>query len=120
MTLRRSSRRRRARRATSSALRTIRSIALVRALLAAVRRRRALALAVRGGPAAIAVAVVLALLARRRRRARLEAELGPPNQSAPGHQVAPSAPLAVPGDPDAAEAPNQGAAGAAVEPAPTA
>jgi len=118
MTLRRRSRRRRARRATSSAFKTIRSIALVRALLAAVRRRRALELALRGGPAALAAALVVAVLARRRRRARLQAELGPPNQSAPGHHAPPAQPIAVPGDPDAAQEPNQGAT--AAEPAATA
>lgn len=114
MTLRRRSRRARAGRVATSALKTIRSIALIKALLTAVRRRRGLALALRGGPLVIA-AGVLALLVRRRRRRRLEADLGPPNESAPGHQVAPAPLAAVPGDAEMAESPNQGAPGQAAE-----
>ena len=118
MTLRRRSRRARAGRVATSALKTIRSIALIKALLTAVRGRRSLALALRAGPLAIGAAGVLALLARRRRRRRLEADLGPPNESAPGHQVAPAPLAAVPGDAEMAESPNQGAPGQTAEQAP--
>lgn len=112
MTLRRASRRRRARRTLRSVTRKLRSLA---------RRNPSMARAVRGTPAIAAGGAVLAVIGRRRRRARLEAELGPPNESAPGHHVAPPTPAPAPPK-AAATAPNEGAPGhepADTEPAPT-
>jgi hypothetical protein len=103
--------RRRRRRSIPLVTRAIRLVALVKALAAV--RRRGLWLALRGSPLGLALAAAaLALAAVRRRRRRLEADLGPPNESAPGHRVGPAtdAPADVP------DGPNQGAPGD--EPAP--
>jgi hypothetical protein len=106
-------RRRRRRRRLAVIAAAIRSAALLRALVAVVRRRRGLRLALRGSPLGIALAagaLLLGAVRRRRRRRRLEAELGPPNESAPGHRLGP--PAAAPAPPaDVAGAPNQGATG---------
>jgi hypothetical protein len=117
MTLRRSSRWRRARRTLRSVTKKIRSLAPGKRLTAAVRRNRGVALAMRGTPG-IALGGAALAVARRRRRARLEAELGPPNERAPGHHVAPPTPAATPPK-AAATAPNEGAPGhAPAEPEP--
>ena len=102
----------------SRAARAIRAAAVVDALVATGRRRRGLRLGVRGTPigALIASGGMTVVLVRRRRRRRLEADLGPPNQSAPGDRVAPGtgAPAAAA---DAPAGPNEGAPGHAPEPA---
>jgi hypothetical protein len=108
MTLRRTSRRRHARRTLRSVTKKIRSLAPGKRLTAAVRRNRGVAFARRGTPGIAVGGAALAVVARRRRRARLEADLGPPNESAPGHDVAP--PAATPPK-AAATAPNEGAPG---------
>ena len=114
------SRRRPRRRRVSRAARAIRAAAVVNALAAAGRRRRGLRLTVRGTPIGVLIAsgglTVVLVRRRRRRRRRLEADLGPPNQSAPGDRVAPGtgAPAAAA---DAPAGPNEGAPGHAPEPA---
>ena len=117
MTLAPRSRRRRPHRRLTRAAKAVRSAALVKALAAVARRRRALWLALRGSPlgAALAAGVLVVAIARRRRRRRLEADLGPPNESAPGHRVGPG--VAAPAAPAGLPAgPNEGAPGH--EPAP--
>ena len=119
MTLLPRSRHRPRRRRLSRAARAIRAAAVVDALVAAGRRRRGLRLGVRGTPIGALIAsggLTVVLVRRRRRRRRLEADLGPPNQSAPGDRVAPGtgAPAAAA---DAPAGPNEGAPGHAPEPA---
>jgi hypothetical protein len=105
------------RRSLPRVARAIRLVALVRALAAATRRGRGPWLALRGSPLGLVLAAALgrAAVRRRRRRRRLEADLGPPNESAPGHRVGPA--TDVPGAAaDVPHGPNQGAPGH--EPAP--
>ena len=113
MTLVPRSRRRRPRRKHTRAAKAIRLAALVRALAAAARRRCAIWLALRGSPLGMALAtgaVIVALARRRRRRRQLEADLGPPNESAPGHRVGPG--TSAPGtQAELPAGPNEGAAG---------
>ena len=114
MTLRRT-RRRRASRA-SRIIQTLRSLALARVGVGMLRRRRGLALALRASPIGLVLAALVGALGiRRRRRRRLEAELppGPPNESAPGHDI-PSAGTAAESPPSVsvgASGPNEGAPG---------
>ncbi|MFL5821110.1 MAG: hypothetical protein ACJ76S_10575 [Solirubrobacteraceae bacterium] len=84
---------------------------MIEAVVAAARRPRARWLAMRGSPLGVPVAgALVVMIVRRRRRRRLETELGPPNESAPGHRVGPAASAPdVPTDPQTA--PNEGAAG---------
>jgi hypothetical protein len=113
MTLVPRSRRHRRRRRLSRAARAIRSAAIVNALVAAARRRRSLRLALRGSPLGALVAsggLVAVVVRRRRRRRRLEADLGPPNQSAPGYRVGPGTDTPPPAT-DVSAGPNEGAPG---------
>ena len=113
MRLRRHSRRARVQRKASRTAKTVRSLAIIRAIVAVLGRRRALALAVRGGPFGLLAGAVMLILRRRRARRQLEADLGPPNQSAPGEfqPAAPPGPAPSPDGPEAetSPAPNQGA-----------
>lgn len=106
----------RRRRRLSRAARAIRSAVMVKALVAAARRRRGLGLALRGTPIGVLIAFVGLIVAvvRRRRRRRLEAELGPPNQSAPGDRVGPGAGTRAPAG-SVPAGPNEGAPGHAPE-----
>lgn len=95
MGIRRTSRRRRARRAAGKAGKVVRGWAVLKAVRSALRHRRGVGLALRGSPALLAAGAGWALLRRRRAR-RLEAELGPPNESAPGHRLPPPVPTPPP------------------------
>lgn len=114
MRLRPNSRRHRAQRTATKTAKAVRSLAIIRAIVAILGGRRALALALRGGPFGLLVGLALMIVRRRRARKQLQADLGPPNQSAPGDfQPAPTAAA----EPEAsftaadqtAPAPNQGA-----------
>jgi hypothetical protein len=110
MTLRRASRRRRGRRTLRSVTKKTRSSPPWKRVSAVARRGRGSAPARRGTPGIAAGAALLAVIARRRRRARLEAELGPPNESAPGRHEPPQTSAATPPTP-ASASPNEGAPG---------
>lgn len=84
MRLRRNPRRRRAQRTATKTAKAIRSLAIIRAIVAVIGRRRALALALRGGPFGLLAGLAVMIFRRRRARRQLEADLGPPNQSATG------------------------------------
>jgi hypothetical protein len=111
----RAGRRRSTKRQTASRLlAALRSFVTVPLVLRLLRRRRAVALALRGSPFALALTAALAALGLWRRRRARAAQLvapGPPNESAPGRHI-PSPPAERPAPPaQDAFAPNESAPG---------
>lgn len=111
MFFRRNSRRRRVQRTATTTAKAVRSFAIVRAIVAILGRRRATALLARTGPLGLLAAGLMWVVRRRRQRKQLEADLGPPNQSAPGDfQPSATTPTAAQQmASDQAPAPNEGA-----------